>query len=74
MKRAIKICLSLVLAAGACAFVQNPVMDYVADHEWVAAPASSSAAGTAGQTAYDDNYFYVCVSNATWRRSVIASW
>ncbi|MDP6416402.1 MAG: hypothetical protein QGG54_15445, partial [Gammaproteobacteria bacterium] len=42
--------------------------------QWVTAPASNSAAGTAGQVAYGDNYFYVCVSNATWRRSAIAAW
>ena len=43
-------------------------------YEWVTAPASNTAAGTAGQKAYDDNYLYICVSNATWRRTVIASW
>ena len=43
-------------------------------YEWVTAPASNTAAGTAGQKAYDDNYLYICVSNATWRRTTLATW
>lgn len=41
---------------------------------WVPAPASSSAAGTAGQIAYDADYFYVCVATNTWRRTPISDW
>lgn len=41
---------------------------------WVTVPASSSAAGTAGQMAYDGNYLYVCVQNATWRRVALNDW
>jgi len=41
---------------------------------WVDAPASNSAPGTAGARAYDQNYLYICVSNATWRRTTLASW
>lgn len=33
---------------------------------WVTAPASATAPGNAGEIAYDGNYFYICVANATW--------
>ena len=42
--------------------------------EWVTAPASNTAAGTQGQKAYDDNYFYIAISNNVWRRTTLASW
>ena len=42
--------------------------------EWVTAPATATSSGTAGQIAYDSNYFYVCVSTDVWRRTVMASW
>ena len=42
--------------------------------KWVTAPATATSAGTAGQIAYDANYFYVCVSTDVWRRTVMASW
>jgi hypothetical protein len=29
---------------------------------------ASNASGTAGQTSYDSNYFYVCIATDTWRR------
>lgn len=41
---------------------------------WVAAPANSGSAGTAGQVAYDDSYFYVCVAANTWRRAPLNDW
>lgn len=37
-------------------------------------PASATAAGTAGQIAWDANYIYVCVAANTWKRVAIASW
>ncbi len=37
-------------------------------------PASSSAAGTAGQFAYDSNFLYVCVAANTWKRAALSSW
>ncbi len=40
----------------------------------VAAPASSTASGTAGQIAYDGDYFYQCVATDTWRRTPLADW
>lgn len=36
--------------------------------EWVAAPATSTSTGTAGQVAYDANYFYYCSATNTWQR------
>lgn len=40
----------------------------------VAAPASASSTGVAGQLAYDSDYFYVCVATDTWKRVAIATW
>lgn len=37
-------------------------------------PASAEAAGTAGEIAWDSNYFYVCVAANTWKRTAIATW
>jgi hypothetical protein len=41
---------------------------------WTNAPAATNSTGTAGQLAYSNNYFYVCVSNNTWRRTTLATW
>ncbi len=40
----------------------------------VAVPQNSSAACQAGAWSYDSNYFYVCVTSNTWRRSALSSW
>ena len=37
-------------------------------------PSSSSDVGIPGQTAYDDNYLYVCTSSNTWKRTVLEDW
>lgn len=37
-------------------------------------PASASAAGVAGQFAYDSSYIYVCVATDTWERAALATW
>lgn len=37
-------------------------------------PASASAAGNTGDIAWDANYIYVCIANATWRRVAHATW
>jgi len=37
-------------------------------------PASSSASGTKGDIAYDDDYIYVCISTDTWKRSPLTTW
>lgn len=38
------------------------------------APVSSSAAGTAGQIAYDTTHLYVCIATNTWVRTSLATW
>lgn len=40
----------------------------------VAAPASASATGVAGQFAYDSSYIYVCTATDTWKRAAISTW
>jgi hypothetical protein len=42
--------------------------------DWASVPASSSATGTAGEVAYDGQYFYVCVATDTWVRTAISDW
>jgi len=37
-------------------------------------PATSGAAGTAGQFTYDTHYLYLCVAVNTWLRVAIATW
>jgi len=39
-----------------------------------AVPESSTAPGTAGDLAYDAEFFYICVATSTWRRIDIADW
>ena len=34
-------------------------------------PTSISSSGQAGQSAYNDSYFYLCISASTWRRTAI---
>jgi hypothetical protein len=34
---------------------------------------TSTATGTAGQTSFDSNYFYICISTNTWRRVALGS-
>jgi hypothetical protein len=42
--------------------------------EVVAAPATASSTGTAGQIAYDASYFYVCTATDTWKRTALSTW
>lgn len=39
-----------------------------------ATPASATAAGTAGQIAWDANFIYVCIAPNTWKRTAISTW
>jgi hypothetical protein len=46
---------------------------------WAAVPASSTAAGTAGQEAYDADFHYVCITTgaegaAAWKRTPLTTW
>jgi uncharacterized repeat protein (TIGR03837 family) len=40
----------------------------------MAAPASASASGTAGEIRIDADYIYVCTATNTWKRVAIATW
>lgn len=40
----------------------------------VAAPATASSTGTAGQVAYASGFFYVCVATNTWQRAALVTW
>jgi hypothetical protein len=37
-------------------------------------PASATAAGNAGEIAWDANYVYVCVATDAWRRAALTTW
>ena len=37
-------------------------------------PSSSTAAGVAGQIAWDASYIYVCTATNTWKRAGLTSW
>lgn len=37
-------------------------------------PATASDTGTAGQVAWDADYFYVCTATDTWKRVAVATW
>lgn len=37
-------------------------------------PASATATGTAGDVAWDADYFYVCTATDTWKRTALATW
>lgn len=54
--------------------VTDLVTDLAAKLHWVAAPASATATGTAGQVAYDASYLYLCTATDTWRRIAHATW
>lgn len=45
---------------------------------WVTAPASASASGTIGQSAYSSSYFYICAAGisgaSNWYRIALATW
>jgi hypothetical protein len=40
----------------------------------VAAPATATSVGVAGQIAYDATHFYVCVAPNSWVRAALAAW
>lgn len=42
--------------------------------EVVAAPATATSTGTAGQIAFDSSFFYVCTATNTWVRAALATW
>jgi hypothetical protein len=38
------------------------------------APATATSTGRRGDTAFDANFFYVCVAANTWRRAALSTW
>jgi hypothetical protein len=38
------------------------------------APVSANSLGTAGDIAFDNQYFYICITTNTWIRTALASW
>lgn len=42
--------------------------------EFVTAPATAAATGTAGQWAVDSGFIYVCTATNTWKRVAVATW
>lgn len=40
----------------------------------VAAPTTIASTGRRGELRFDDNYFYVCVANNTWKRTALTDW
>ena len=59
---------------------QKAVKAYIASQvgsaglNWVTAPASAAASGTAGQIAYDNDYLYICVASNTWKKLIGVTW
>ena len=37
-------------------------------------PTATNSSGVKGQLAYTNNYFYICISNNTWRRVQLGTW
>lgn len=52
-------------------FMRDEVEQYSQRHDL---PLTEGDPGTAGQWAYDDYYFYMCVADNTWRRSPLSPW
>lgn len=42
--------------------------------KFVAAPATKTSTGVAGQIAYDATHIYVCVATNSWVRATLAIW
>ena len=67
------------LLLGASWLTNTNVTNFVKDLSlpttmWTNPPASNNSTGTAGQVAYTNNYFYIAISNNTWRRVQIGTW
>ena len=37
-------------------------------------PTTPTSTGTAGEHAYDENYFYICVATNIWKRTPLSTW
>lgn len=58
---------NVILAGNAALTNARPVA-------WVAVPAQTNSAGTAGQIAYTNNFLYLCVESNKWRRVLLGTW
>jgi hypothetical protein len=41
---------------------------------WVDPPSATGSQGTSGEIAQDDDYFYVCINDNSWKRSALTTW
>ena len=62
------------LAQGLNIALTNGTSEVTVAFSWAAVPATPTSSGTAGQMAYDSEYFYVCISANLWRRSALGVW
>jgi hypothetical protein len=60
--------------AAAAAAADAKAVAAIASGKKVAAPASASSTGTAGNFATDTGFIYVCTATNTWKRVAIATW
>ncbi len=50
------------------------VMDWSPQLASSTVPLNASAAGTAGEIAFDASYIYICVASSTWKRAALTTW
>jgi len=50
------------------------VMDWSPQLASSTVPLNASAAGTAGEIAFDASYIYICVASNTWKRAALTTW
>jgi hypothetical protein len=62
------------LIAGANITITQNTDTITIGFSFASVPASATAAGTAGQVAYDANFAYFCTAPNTWRRVALATW
>lgn len=62
-----------ITSSGAGGVLGSNAFNSTAFLSFVAPPATSTSAGTAGQIAYDANYFYICTATNTWARTTLAT-
>lgn len=62
------------LTAGTGLSISGTTLTATVGTQMVSAPAAANSTGTAGQIAYDSDYFYVCTATNTWKRVAIATW
>jgi hypothetical protein len=43
----------------------------VLDFQWVDPPATRNSPGTPGQMSFNDDYFFICVAQDLWARTIL---